>query len=145
MEGAVTRTVIDQAIMLKVTSGHDPRAPLSTPFIPKRNFFDGIETADSDFGGIRVAFAPAPAGARVSAEVAELTRNAAESLSKAGAIVTEVSLDLPDAVEYFIDFWGPAFLDPDSPLPHAAMLKVQREATRVSLGNYVPTSTKTRD
>lgn len=144
MEGPITRTVIDQALMLKVTSGHDPRAPLSTPFIPKRNFFDGIETADSDFGGIRVAFAPAPAGARVSAEVAELTRNAAESLSKAGAIVTEVSLDLPDPVEYFIDFWGPAFLDPDSPLPHAAMLKVQSAAKRVSLESYLQTANETR-
>ena len=142
-DGPLSRTVIDQALMLEVASGHHPAAPFSTPHLP-RGLAARVREASPDFTGIRVAYAPAPSGAPSSGAVARVMAQALAGLEHAGAEVTEIALPLPDPVEYFIDFWGPAFLDPAAPLPHPAMLKVRDAAAEVTLQRHLRAASETR-
>jgi len=135
-DGPLTRTVVDQALLLEIASGHHPAAPFSVPH-PTRGLPHRVLGASPEFTDLRVAYAPAPSGAQAGASVARVVADAIAALSNAGAQVTEIELPLPDPVEYFIDFWGPAFLDPAAPLPHPAMLSVRDAASRVTLERHL--------
>ncbi len=103
--GPMTRTVRDNALMLSAMARYDLRDPLCLPDDP-RDWRDGIEDGVE---GLRVAvlnhpgFAP-PADADAIAGV-EL---AAASLAAAGAMVEEVSPDLPDTRMIFSRVWSVA-------------------------------------
>lgn len=142
-DGPLTRTVVDQALLLEVTAGHHPSAPFSTP-LPARDFVSAVRALPADLAGVRIAYAQSPSGAAPSAEVAAVVRRAIDVLAGAGAEVNLIELPLPDPVEYFIDFWGPAFLDPNAPLPHPAMRSVSEAAQRLTLERHLHTASETR-
>jgi Asp-tRNA(Asn)/Glu-tRNA(Gln) amidotransferase A subunit family amidase len=142
-DGPLSRTVADIALMLEVTAGFDPRSPHSTP-IARKDFVAATLSAQPDLSGVRIAVALTPSAGPVAAEVREAVSMAVARLADAGAIVSEIGLDLPDPVEYFIDFWGPFFLAEDAPLPHPAMREVRDAARRVTLESYLHACTVTR-
>lgn len=142
-DGPITRAVVDQAMLLQATVGHHPLSPHSSP-ITGRNLVQRVLSSRPDLSGTRIAFAPNPAGARVSRGVAAVTGAAVQAMAEAGAEIVEVDLPLPDPIEYFIDFWGPYFLDPEAGLPHPAMRAIRDSATRVDLHRYIKTINETR-
>lgn len=142
-DGPLARTVADIALMLEVTAGFDARAPYSTP-ITGQNFLTAVLATVPDLSGVRIALALTPSGGPVAAAVRSAVSDAADRLASAGAIVTEIDLDLPDPVEYFIDYWGPFFTAKDAPLPHPAMRDVRDAAKRVTLESYLHASSVTR-
>ncbi|WP_426321811.1 amidase [Microbacterium sp. E-13] len=142
-DGPLSRTVAGIALMLEVTAGFDPRSPHSTP-IARKDFVAATLAASPDLSGVRIAVAMTPSDGPVAAEVRAVVGAAVARLAEAGAVVSEVRLDLPDPVEYFIDFWGPFFLAEDAPLPHPAMREVREAAGRVTLASYLHASTVTR-
>lgn len=142
-DGPITRSVVDQAMLLQATAGHHPLSPHSSP-VNDLDLVERVLSSRPDLSGTRVAFAPQPAGGRVSRNVASVTRIAVQKMIDAGAEVVEVELPLPDPIEYFIDFWGPYFLDPEAGLPHPAMRAIRDSATRIGLLRYITTITETR-
>lgn len=120
-EGPITRSVADAALLFRETSGPDRRDPLSLPN-EGIDYFQRVRHL-RDLRGTRVAFAPRPAGGLVAREVDEIVTRAVGRFADAGVIVEVVDLPLPDPVEYFLAFWGPAFgrADQIAALPHAAM------------------------
>lgn len=142
-DGPLTRSVVDQALLLEVAAGHHPASPFSVP-LTKKDFVAAVLEAVPDFTGLKIAYAEAPSAGTTSSEVAAVVRRAVDSLSKAGATVVDIVLPLPDPIEYFIDFWGPFFLDPSAPLPHPAMRGVRDAAQRVTLESYLRASSETR-
>jgi Asp-tRNA(Asn)/Glu-tRNA(Gln) amidotransferase A subunit family amidase len=105
--GPLTRTVADAALMLQVTAGPDPYEPMALP-APPVPFTDALRGASVE--GLRVAysadFGQGPVDPDVRDRFEKALRVFAETL---GAHVEPVDIDLPDAVQYFQDFWTPAF------------------------------------
>lgn len=139
-DGPITRSVVDQALLLEVAAGHHPLSPHSVP-LGRKDLVEAVLSAVGDLSGLKVAFAPNPSGARISDDVDRAMRSNAYLLSDAGASVSQIDLELPDPIEYFINFWGPAF---SGPLPHPAMEQIQSLARQVDLDTYIKTSTETR-
>jgi Asp-tRNA(Asn)/Glu-tRNA(Gln) amidotransferase A subunit family amidase len=104
-EGPITRTAADAALLLSVTAGPDAREPLALPAAD----VDFVEAARrASVAGWRIAYSPDLGQARVAREVLELVAPAAEVFERQlGASVEEVEIELPDAVDYFFDYYGP--------------------------------------
>lgn len=143
-DGPLTRTVVDTAHLLQATAGPYRRDPLSLPW------------SDTDFvravleprplAGLKIAYAPRPAGARIEREVADVVGRTVRELESAGAIVEEIELPLPDPVAYFLNFWGTGFAHAHEEwgidLPHPAMRDL---AARAGDGDaFVTAATVTR-
>ena len=107
-DGPLTRTVIDSAILLQITSGPYHLDPLAL----EQSGADvvGAVRAAGDLSRLRIAFAPNPCGAEVDKDVAAVLARAVETIaSGAGCHVEQVDLDLPDPIDYFINMWSPSF------------------------------------
>jgi Asp-tRNA(Asn)/Glu-tRNA(Gln) amidotransferase A subunit family amidase len=105
-EGPITRTVADAGLLLSVTCGPHPRAPVALP-APTVDYV--AVTQQPSITGWRVAFSPDLGQARVAGEVLDTVRAAAGTFaSRLGAEVDEVSITLPDTIDYFFSYWGPA-------------------------------------
>lgn len=142
-DGPLARTVADIALMLEITAGFDARSPFSTP-ITSTNMLASVLATAPDLSGVRIALALTPSGGPVAAAVRSAVSDAAARLDRAGAVVTEIDLNLPDPVEYFIDYWGPFFIAENAPLPHPAMRDVRDAARRVTLETYLHAGSVTR-
>ena len=150
-DGPLTRTVRDCALLLAVTAGPHPSDPLSLPALTD----DVVAATTTEHGlrGKRVAFAAAPAGANVDAEVASVVAEAVLQIERAaGAIVDTVDVNLPDPVAYFDAFWSPAFAAAAEVPGDVGELHTETEATlyfaelgrRISAVDYYRTANETR-
>jgi len=99
VSGPMARTPGDVALMLQAMAGPSPEAPLGQP-IAGRDFAAAV--ARGIPRGLRVAWAPDPAGIGIDADVERVCREAVTALTDAGAVVEEHALDLA--------FVRPAFL-----------------------------------
>ena len=107
-DGPLTRTVIDSAILLQVTSGPHHLDPLGLEH-SGADFVSAVRAA-GDLFRLRIAFAPNPGGADVDKDVAAVLARSVETIgSTAGCHVEQVDLNVPDPVDYFINFWSPSF------------------------------------
>ena len=106
--GPVTRTVSDTALLLDVTAGPDIRDPIALP-PPEVRYERVVEQASAR--GLRIAYSPDLGQALVSHEVLGVLTEALATLRGLGASVTEVQMELPDALDYFVAWWSPEYAD----------------------------------
>lgn len=106
--GPITRTVRDAALMLDVTAGPDRRDPIALP-APGIDFLDVVATPSIE--GLRIAYSPDLGQVRVADDVRTAVDGAVDVLRALGATVDRVDLHLPDALEYFVAWWGPEYID----------------------------------
>jgi Asp-tRNA(Asn)/Glu-tRNA(Gln) amidotransferase A subunit family amidase len=106
--GPITRTVADTALLLDVTAGPDLRDPIALP-APDVRYLDVVRGASIE--GLRIAASLDLGQARVSADVARAFRESVDTLRALGAVVDEVDVTLPDALEYFVAWWGPEYVN----------------------------------
>ena len=99
VSGPMARTPGDVALMLQAMAGPSPDAPLGQP-LAGRDFPAAVACGVPR--GLRVAYAPDPAGIGIDADVERVCREAAATLTDAGAVVEEHAIDLA--------FVRPAFL-----------------------------------
>jgi amidase len=91
VSGPMARTVADVALMLQAVAGAGPEAPFGQP-LGGRDFRAAVHASVPR--GLRVAYAPDPAGIGIDADVERVCRAAAFSLTDAGAAVEPTDLDL---------------------------------------------------
>ncbi|ROR46509.1 amidase [Kitasatospora cineracea] len=101
--GPITRTVADNALLLDVMCGPDPMQPFS---LPTRIDFTGALKGAS-VAGLCIAYSRDLGNGPVEPEVARVFEESLRALEQAGAHLEEVSISLPDPLEYFAMFWGP--------------------------------------
>lgn len=99
--GPMTRTVRENAALLDVISGFDPRDWSAMP-TPAQSFLDGL---DDGVAGLRIAYSPNFGFVRNDPEVDALVRAAVAELAAAGAQVTEVDPGFEDPLEAFNVLW----------------------------------------
>jgi Asp-tRNA(Asn)/Glu-tRNA(Gln) amidotransferase A subunit family amidase len=99
--GPLARSVGDAALMLSAMVGPHSRDPLSLPDA-------GIDWTSIDetwIKGKRIAYSPDLGGFPVEAEIAASVRAAVSLLADAGAIVDEVQVRMPAAIQQMSDLW----------------------------------------
>ena len=102
--GPITRNVTDCALLLAATAGPDRRDPVSLPASP----VDYVAaTLEASIEGLRIGYSVDLGQALISKEVAAAFERALDVLRDLGAKVEPVALELPDAIEYFLHYWGP--------------------------------------
>jgi aspartyl-tRNA(Asn)/glutamyl-tRNA(Gln) amidotransferase subunit A len=101
--GAITRSVVDAALLLTVMAGPDSRDWYALPY-DGRDYRIGIEEG---VRGLRIAFSADLGYARVDADVAGLTARAAKRLAELGANVEEASPGFADPKAAFERLWYP--------------------------------------
>jgi Asp-tRNA(Asn)/Glu-tRNA(Gln) amidotransferase A subunit family amidase len=141
--GPITRTVADTALLLSVTAGPDLRDPVALPASP----VDWLEVVrDPSIEGLRVAYSPDLGQARIAAEVRATLDAALDVLRSLGAVVEPVEFDLPDALEYFVEWWGPEYLAVagDEPELQSGVREIARRASRLTVADIYRTQTVTR-
>ncbi|MHA2295269.1 MAG: amidase [Candidatus Hodarchaeales archaeon] len=99
VEGPITRTVEDAAMMMDVMAGPDDRDYLSLPS-SSVNYHERLE---EDVTGKKFAFSPDLGQFVIDPDVTEVVRNAISSFSDLGYEVEEVKLDLVDMGEDFLN------------------------------------------
>jgi aspartyl-tRNA(Asn)/glutamyl-tRNA(Gln) amidotransferase subunit A len=99
--GPMTRTVEDAARMLDVISEPDVRDWFALPY-DGRDYLDGL---NDSIAGLRMAFAPTLAGAKVDAEVAEIVERAVAAFGELGGDVVEAAPDLGDVANVGRAHW----------------------------------------
>ncbi|AKU18844.1 amidase [Luteipulveratus mongoliensis] len=134
--GPMTRTVRDCALLLDVLAQPDSRDWSTLP-APATSYVAGL---DGGVGGLRIAFSPDLGYGHNDPEVERAVRTAVDSLTDAGAVVEEVSLDLEDPAAAFHVLWfsgaakvlkayGPDALDQVDPGLAQAVREFGLEAT----------------
>ncbi|MFX1505521.1 MAG: amidase [Promethearchaeota archaeon] len=98
VEGPITRTVEDAAIMMDVMTGPDDRDYLCLPST-NVNYHEKLE---EDITGKKFAFSPDLGQFVIETEVAKVIRNAVSSFRNLGHEVEEVMVDLVDMGEDFL-------------------------------------------
>jgi aspartyl-tRNA(Asn)/glutamyl-tRNA(Gln) amidotransferase subunit A len=105
VQGPLTRTVRDAALMLNTLARFDLRDPYALPDDP-RDWRDGIEDG---IAGLRVAVLRQPGfEAPIDWEGIAAVEQAAQFLTEAGAEVEEADPGLPDTRALFTRLWGAA-------------------------------------
>jgi aspartyl-tRNA(Asn)/glutamyl-tRNA(Gln) amidotransferase subunit A len=99
--GPMTRTVRDNAALLDVVAGFDPRDWSAMP-TPASSFLNGI---DDGVAGLKIAFSPDLGFVNNHPEVDAAVRAAAEVLQAAGADVSEVDPGFEDPIDAFNVLW----------------------------------------
>jgi amidase len=118
VHGPMARNVEDLALLLDAMSGEHAADPLSLP-VPATSF---LSAARSGRKPKRIAYSPDLGITPVDAEVADITKKAAERFAEAGAIVEQAHPDLREAHECFHVLR--AF---DFAMTKAALLRSKRE------------------
>jgi len=138
--GPMTRTVADGALMLTVLSRPDDRDWYALP-PDGANYLDNLEAGVK---GLRIAYAPAIAGAKVDGEVAALVAAAAKRFSELGANVEEIDTQLPDSARCFANHWFPgaanalrAFNAEQRKLMDPGLIDIAEQGARLSLMDYL--------
>jgi Asp-tRNA(Asn)/Glu-tRNA(Gln) amidotransferase A subunit family amidase len=98
-DGPLARNVLDAAIVLELTSGHDPRDRFSVPK-DTRSYIEAA-AAPGDLTGVRIAACHHLGQDILDPEVRRLFDASLEDMRAAGAIVNEVEIELPDTEEFF--------------------------------------------
>ncbi|MEU6103346.1 amidase [Streptomyces flaveolus] len=106
-DGPIARTVLDAAIALEATNGHDPHDRFSVPK-DTRNYVEAAK-APGDLTGVRVAACYHLGQNILDPDVRRLFGAALEDMRAAGAVVEEVDIDLPDTEEYFAHINGHSY------------------------------------
>ncbi len=105
--GPITRTVGDTALLLGVTAGPDLRDPIALPATDT----DWLAVVDeARISGTRIAYSPDLGQSLISSHVRRAVEGALDVLGQLGATVEQVELDLPDALEYFVSWWGSEYV-----------------------------------
>ena len=99
--GAITRTVLDSAVMMNYMAYHDPRDPLSLD----RGKRDFTELMKKPIKGLRIAFTADFDIFTVDPEVAGIVEAAAHRLEEAGAIVEQVHFGFKHSQNDFANLW----------------------------------------
>lgn len=138
--GPMTRTVEDAALMLGVISKPDVRDWFALPY-DDRDYRDGL---DDGIGGLRIAFAPALAGAHVDPEVAEIVGRAVAAFDELGAEVVEAAPDLADVASVERTHWWTgatrvvASIPPERrALADPGLLRIAEKASAFTLAGYL--------
>jgi aspartyl-tRNA(Asn)/glutamyl-tRNA(Gln) amidotransferase subunit A len=138
--GPMTRTVADAALMLTVMAQPDDRDWYALP-PDNANYLDGL---DAGVKGLRLAYAPTVAGAKVDGEVAALVAAAAKRFSELGAHVEEVDTQLPDSARTFAHHWFPGaanalrgFSAEQRRLMDPGLLEIAEQGARLPLLDYL--------
>ena len=104
--GPITRRVADAALLLGVTAGPDIRDPIALPALD----VDPLNALrDASLRGVRIAYSADLAQGPVSRDVQAALQQALAVLRDLGATVQEVTIDLPDTLDYFMSWWAPDF------------------------------------
>lgn len=106
-EGPLTRTVADAALLLQVLSGPHREDRYCLP--DTREDF-AAEVAAGSMTGLRIAYSPQLGVGPVDRDTRAVVERALAQAEAAGAHVDTVQLDLPDALEFFVAYWGPEYL-----------------------------------
>lgn len=106
-DGPIARTVLDAAMVLEVTNGHDPRDRHSVAK-DTRNYIEAA-TAPGDLTGVRIAACYHLGQDILDPEVRRLFGEAVDDMRAAGAVVEEVEIELPDTMTYFDHINGHAY------------------------------------
>jgi Asp-tRNA(Asn)/Glu-tRNA(Gln) amidotransferase A subunit family amidase len=96
VNGPITRTVADAALMLDVMAGPDPRDPRS--LADGAHDFSAAAADESPIAGLRVGYLPDLGFIPVDPAVAEICRAAVEAFSELGCAVEEDHTDFSDVV-----------------------------------------------
>jgi aspartyl-tRNA(Asn)/glutamyl-tRNA(Gln) amidotransferase subunit A len=138
--GPMTRTVADAALMMTVIARPDLRDWYALPY-DGRDYRDGLEDG---VAGMRIAFAPTLAGAKVDPEVASATAAAARRFEELGAVVEEVDPGLEEAGPVFRDHWFPGSTALIETIPvelrgliDPGLLEVARQGAELSLMDHL--------
>lgn len=99
--GAITRTVLDSAVMMNYMAYHDPRDPLSLD----RGKRDFTELMKKPIKGLKIAFTADFDIFTVDPEVAGIVEAAAHRLEDAGAIVEQVHFGFKHSQNDFANLW----------------------------------------
>ncbi len=103
--GPIARSVRDAALMLSAMAGFDAADPFSLPD-PPRDFTAGL--ADG-VAGLRIGILRHPGfAAPVDADGLAAVEEARALLAQQGAVLTELTPDLPDISDVFSQIWGVA-------------------------------------
>jgi len=138
--GPMTRTVADAALMLTVISEPDPRDWLALP--PARA--DYREALVGGIDGLKIAFAPAPGGAKVAPEVAELVAEGARVFEELGAKVEPADPPIAEAAEIFRTHWFAVAAqlvkgidESDRKLMDPGLLAIAEQGAKIPLDDFV--------
>ncbi|HEX6794091.1 MAG TPA: amidase [Casimicrobiaceae bacterium] len=138
--GPMTRTVDDAALMLDVIGKPDARDWFALPY-DDRDYRDGL---NDGIEGLRIAFAPALAGAIVDPEVAEIVARSVTAFEELGAHVVEAAPDLGDVASVErIHWWAGATRVVGSIAPERreridpGLLRVAEKAAAFTLADYL--------
>ncbi len=120
-EGPIARHTRDIALLMELLGEYEPREPFAWPH--EAPIY--LDTIEEGVEGLRIAFSPDLGyAAYVDPQIAECCRAAAHQLTKAGAIVLEVSPDLGDpAVRYDLSW----------PVEVGCGMEVEVPAERISM------------
>jgi len=97
--GPMAKTVADAALLFSVQAGPDLEDPLTLPE-PGVSFLDAL-VANSDLGGMNIAYSPNLHGLPVEPEVTAVISTSADVFSNLGANVVEDYPDLSQAMDVF--------------------------------------------
>ena len=101
VNGAITRTVMDSAVMLNYMAKYDPRDPLSLDHGPK----DFTELMKAPIKGWKIALTMDFDIFDVDDEVAEIVEKAAHKLEDAGAAIEPVHFNYRHSQNDFAELW----------------------------------------
>ena len=103
--GPITRTVRDAALMLGIVAGPDP----FEMFAIQESGLDYLAALErASVAGLRIAYSPDLGAPPIEPEVREIVRQAVSVFGdELDAHVEEVTIELPDPLDYFAAWWGP--------------------------------------
>lgn len=99
-EGPITRTVEDAALVMSALAGYDSRDPYALPDTP-----DLLGALDRDLRGKRIAYSPDFGVYPVDPRVAKAVASAVRAFEEAGAVVEEITMDIPFDHLELADLW----------------------------------------
>ncbi|HEY7690687.1 MAG TPA: amidase, partial [Dongiaceae bacterium] len=138
--GPMTRTVADGALMLTVLSQPDDRDWYALP----ADGVNHLDKLDAGVKGLRIAYAPTIAGAKVDSEIAALAAAAAKRFGELGAHVEEIDTGLSDSARCFADHWFSgaanalrAYGAEQRKLMDPGLIDIAEQGARLSLMDYL--------
>lgn len=108
-EGPLARTVLDAAMVLDATAGRHIRDRFSVPSTGE--VFADAARATSDLRGVRIAASVDNAQGPVDDGVRAAFEAALDTLRSLGATVDMVTPQIPNALEFFVAYWGPEVVE----------------------------------
>ena len=107
-EGPLTRTVADAALMLSILVGPHHEDRLSLPATGEN--YPAIVAESRAVSALRIAYSADLGQGPIDPQTRSTTEQALRTAEQAGAVVEPVDMSLPDAIDYFVTYWGPEFV-----------------------------------